>query len=176
MQPLHSSTIEHGAVHYPVEQSLIMPSIENELHSVHLLRPRIGKVMGPSTVNNAIPIQSAAKLPVFSVNNGVTDGNKTLHMMSSFNTGMRYKRKTNLKFSEGSVDAYEIFRSQFNIHHKMLGWDIQRAGIELYMNLDDLHTYDEFEHIFAYRDSNHQNRFKNETCTYCNKKGLLCKA
>ncbi len=35
---------------------------------------------------------------------------------------------------------------------------------------DDLHTYDKFEHIFTYRDGNHQNRFKDETCTYCNKK------
>ncbi len=36
---------------------------------------------------------------------------------------------------------------------------------------DDLHTYDEFEHIFTYKDGNRHNRFKDETCTYCNKKG-----
>ncbi len=36
---------------------------------------------------------------------------------------------------------------------------------------DDLHTYDEYEHIFTYRDGNRQNRFKDETCTYYNKKG-----
>ncbi len=36
---------------------------------------------------------------------------------------------------------------------------------------DDLITYGEFEQVFAFRNGNHQNRFKNETCTYCNKKG-----
>ncbi len=56
--------------------------------------------------------------------------------MGSFNTGKRSKRETNLKFSETSVELYENFRSQFNIHHKMLGWDTHRAGIELYMSLE----------------------------------------
>ncbi len=55
--------------------------------------------------------------------------------MASFTTGKRYNRETNLKFSEGTVEQYESFRSQFNIHHKMLGWDINRGGIELYMTL-----------------------------------------
>ncbi len=32
---------------------------------------------------------------------------------------------------------------------------------------------DEFEHILAYKDANHQNRFKDETCTYCNMKGHM---
>ncbi len=32
-------------------------------------------------------------------------------------------------------------------------------------------TYREFEQIFAFRDGNRQNQFKDETCTYCNKKG-----
>ncbi len=32
-------------------------------------------------------------------------------------------------------------------------------------------TYREFEQVFAFRDGNHQNQFKDETCTYCNKKG-----
>ncbi len=36
---------------------------------------------------------------------------------------------------------------------------------------DDLQSYCEFEKIFAFRDGNHQNRFKDETCSYCNKKG-----
>ncbi len=56
--------------------------------------------------------------------------------MSNFNTGKRYKRETSLKLSEGSVEQYESFRSQFNIHHKMLGWDTNRAGVELYMSLE----------------------------------------
>ncbi len=54
-----------------------------------------------------------------STNNGVTDGNKTLQTMSSFNIRKRNKRETSLKFSEGSVEPYESFWSQFNIHHKI---------------------------------------------------------
>ncbi len=56
--------------------------------------------------------------------------------MGSFITGKRYKRETNLKFSEGSVEQYKSFRSQFNIHRKMLGWDTNRARNELFMNLE----------------------------------------
>ncbi len=58
-------------------------------------------------------------IPVHSTNYGAMDGNKTLPMATSFDTRKRYKRETNLKFSEGTVDQYESFRSQFNIHHKM---------------------------------------------------------
>ncbi len=36
---------------------------------------------------------------------------------------------------------------------------------------DDPHTYSEFEQFFAFRYRNHQNKFKDETCTYCNRKG-----
>ncbi len=32
-------------------------------------------------------------------------------------------------------------------------------------------TYREFEQVFAFRDGNRQNRLKDKTCTYCNKKG-----
>ncbi len=32
-------------------------------------------------------------------------------------------------------------------------------------------TYGEFEQVFAFPDGNRQNRFKDETCTYCNEKG-----
>ncbi len=118
------------------DQNPIMTSREYGLNAVHLLRPATGNAMGPLMVNNAIPLQQAANLPVFSTNNGVTDGNKTFHMMGSFITGKRYKRETNLKLSEGSVELCESFRSQFNIHHKMLGWNTNRAGIELYMSLE----------------------------------------
>ncbi len=38
-------------------------------------------------------------------------------------------------------------------------------------NSDITDTYGEFEHVLAFNDCNHQNRFKDETCTYCNKKG-----
>ncbi len=36
---------------------------------------------------------------------------------------------------------------------------------------DIIDTYSEFEQVFAFRDGNRQNRFKDETYTYCNKKG-----
>ncbi len=87
-------------------------------------------------MNNVVPFQSAVQLPYHFVNNGGLEGNKTLQMTSCFNTGKKFMRDTNLKFSEGSLDTYQSFRSQINIHHKMLGWDTQRAGIELYMNLE----------------------------------------
>ncbi len=32
-------------------------------------------------------------------------------------------------------------------------------------------NYNKYVHIFTYKDSNRQNRFKDETSTYCNKKG-----
>ncbi len=32
-------------------------------------------------------------------------------------------------------------------------------------------TYREFEQVFVFQDGNRQNQFKDETCTYCNKKG-----
>ncbi len=77
----------------------------------------------------------AENIPAYSTNCGMMDCNKTLPTVVSFDTRKRYK-KTKLKFSEGTVDQYESFRSQFNIHHKMLDWDTKRAGIELYMNLE----------------------------------------
>ncbi len=42
---------------------------------------------------------------------------------------------------------------------------------------DETYNIDEFERILAYKDSNCQDRFKDETCTYYNKKGhteLVC--
>ncbi len=63
------------------------------------------------------------------------DGNKTCQTVANSNTGKRYKRKTDLKFSEGSLEEYESFKSQFIVHHKMLDWDTNRAGIELYVSL-----------------------------------------
>ncbi len=38
---------------------------------------------------------------------------------------------------------------------------------------DDSVTYGEFEQVFAFQNGNRQNRFKDETCTYCNKKGHI---
>ncbi len=56
--------------------------------------------------------------------------------MSSLGTGSRYKRDTTLKFSEGTVDQYKSFRTQFNITQEMLNWNLQKAGVELYMSLE----------------------------------------
>ncbi len=101
----------------------------------HLLIPsQTGNTCRPSSVIN-VSDQSVSKLPVNDFNNGL-DGNKTLHMMSSLNTGKRYKRETTLKLSEVSVETYESFRSQFNIHRKMLRWDDYRTAVELYMSLE----------------------------------------
>ncbi len=36
---------------------------------------------------------------------------------------------------------------------------------------DQLDCYSELQQILTFRDGNHQNKFKDETCTYCNKKG-----
>ncbi len=92
--------------------------------------------MAPFTVNHAAPAKMAVNIPAYSTNYGAIDGNKTLPTVASFDTRKRYKRETNLKFSEGTVDQYESFRSQFNIHHKMLDWHNKIAGIELYMSLE----------------------------------------
>ncbi len=80
--------------------------------------------------------QLAANIPDPSTRHGVMDGNITFPLWPSDNIGKRYKRETNLKFSEGTVEQYESFRSQFIIHHKMLGWSNDRAGMELYMSLE----------------------------------------
>ncbi len=71
-QSLHSTSMETESVRS------VTPSEEYGLNAVHLLRPMMGNAMAPSVVNNAIPIKQAADIPVFSTNNGVTDGNKTL--------------------------------------------------------------------------------------------------
>ncbi len=135
-QPLHSSAIETETVC----QSPIRSSEGYGLNAVHLLRPMTDIAITPSAVNYAMTVQQAVNLPVFSTNNGVIDCNKTFLPMGSFYTGKRYKRETNLKFSEGSVELYEDFTSQFNIHHIMFGWDTHRAEIELYMSLESKAT------------------------------------
>ncbi len=87
-------------------------------------------------MNHAVPAQVAGNIPVYSTNYGAMDCNKTFPSVVSLDTRKRYKRETNLKFSEGTVEQYESFESQFIIHHKMLDWDTKRAGIELYMSLE----------------------------------------
>ncbi len=129
-KPLHSLPMETGTAH----QNPIAPCDEYRLNGIHQLRMVMSIAITPSVVNNTIHVQQAADIPVASTNNGVINGNKTLETISGFNIGKRYKRETTLKFSDGSVECYESFKSQFNIHHKMLGWDTRRAGVELYMS------------------------------------------
>ncbi len=69
---------------------------------------------------------------------------------------------------------YDIIASQIEV----LGSSAETAGEKPLLSLQDKQTgsdqmdaYSELEQILAFRDGNHQNRFKDETCTYCNKKG-----
>ncbi len=36
---------------------------------------------------------------------------------------------------------------------------------------DEIYSIDRLKHILAYKDGECRNKFKDETCTYCNKKG-----
>ncbi len=104
------SELEHYLDQTPI--GLHQPT---ELQAGHLLSPsQTGNTGRPSSVIN-LPAQSVSKLPVNVINSGL-DGNKTLHMTSSLNTGKKFRRETILMFSESSIETYESFGSQFNIH------------------------------------------------------------
>ncbi len=133
-KPNHSSSI--GMASDSLNQVPVMTIGLNELQHIHQLRPETSVTMAPFTVSYTAPASMAANTPVSSTQHGVIDSNKTFQSVASFTTGKRYKRETNLKFSEDTVEQYESFRSQFNIHHNMLGWDTNRAGIELYKSLE----------------------------------------
>ncbi len=69
---------------------------------------------------------------------------------------------------------YDIIASQ----REVLGLSAQTAGEKPLLSLQDkqtgsdqMDTYSELEQILVFQDCNHQNRFKGETCMYCNKKG-----
>ncbi len=133
-KPKHSSSIATASDCF--NQVPAMTNGLNELQHIHQLGSETSVMAAPFTVNHTAPTQMAANIPVSSTHHGVIDGNKTFQSTANFTTGNRYKRETNLKFSEGTVELYESFRSQFNIHHKMLGWDTNRACIDLYMSLE----------------------------------------
>ncbi len=59
--------------------------------------------MAPIMVNHAAHEQLAANIPDPSTQYGTMDGNTTFPTVACDNTGRIYKRKTNLKFSEGTV-------------------------------------------------------------------------
>ncbi len=75
---------------------------------------------------------------------------------------------------------YDIIASQ----REVLGLSAQTAGEKPLLSLqfkqtgsDQMDAYSELEQILAFRDGNRQNRFKDETCTYCNNKGhteIIC--
>ena len=120
---------------------IFRPNINSEplsedyrIQSVHKLRPETEYTMNPPLVNQSYPVRMAANIPTASYNSVNAGSNKTLQPMSGI-SGKRYKRESSLKFSEGNVEVYESFRSQFCIQQKMLGWDNNKAGIELYMSL-----------------------------------------
>ncbi len=113
-QPNHSTPIVTRSDR--LSQNTVMTNGDNRLQQIHLLRSETSTAMAPLMVNHAAPAQQATHLPVYSTNYEAMDVNKAFQSAASFNTGKRYKRETNLKFSEGTVDQYESFRSQFNIH------------------------------------------------------------
>ncbi len=69
---------------------------------------------------------------------------------------------------------YDIISSQIEV----LGLSAQIVREKPLLSLQDKQTgsdqmdaYSELEQILTFRYSNRPNRFKDETCTYCNKKG-----
>ncbi len=73
------------------------------LQQTPLKRPVSCSMTAPITVSHTAHEQLAANIPDTSTRHGAMDGNKTFPTWASDNTGKRYKRETNLKFSEGSV-------------------------------------------------------------------------
>ncbi len=88
---------------------------ENILQQTHLQGPVMCLAMAPITVNHATHEQLAVNITDPCTQHGAMDGNKTFPSVAFDNSERRYKRETNLKFSEGTVEQYESFRS--HIHH-----------------------------------------------------------
>ncbi len=67
----------------------------------------------------------------------------------------------------------EIARKYDLIHSQMEASDISSAVIVQEKSVGGVETYitDDLKHILTYRDDHSQHRFKDESCTYCNKKG-----
>ncbi len=87
-----------------LNQNSVTTNYHFGLQQLHQPRPETSTSMAPFTVNHSALAQQAAKLPVYSTQYGAIDGNKSFQLVTSFNTGKRYKRETNLKFSEGTVE------------------------------------------------------------------------
>ncbi len=67
-------------------------------------RPLMCIAMALVMVNHAAHEQLAANISDPSTQHGAMDGNKTFPSVAFANTERRYKRETNLKFSEGTVE------------------------------------------------------------------------
>ncbi len=72
------------------------------------------------------------------------------------------------------ASKYDVIASQ----REVLGLSAQAVGEKPLLSLQDIQTgsnsmdaYSDLEQILAFHDGKCQNRFKDETCTYCNKKG-----
>ncbi len=130
--PLQSPSLETENDGY---RNSVTATGDSILQQTPLQRPVTCLAMAPVMVNHAAHEQLTANIPDASTQYGVMAGN-TFPSVDCDNTERRYKRETNLKFSKGTVEQYESFRRQFIIHHKMLHWSNDRAGIELYMSLE----------------------------------------
>ncbi len=130
---LQSPSLETENVGY---RNSVTATSDSILQQTPQQRPVMCLAKAPITVNHAAHEQLTANKPDPSTQYREMDCNKTFPSMACDNTGRRYKRETNLKFSESTVEQYESFKSQFIIHHKMLRWSNDRAGIELYMSLE----------------------------------------
>ncbi len=101
--PNHSSPMETEIDH--LSQNSVMTNSDLGLQQIHQLSPETSTLMAPFTLNQVAPSQVAANIPVYSTNYRIMDGNKTFPSAVSFNTGKRYKRETNLKFYEVTVES-----------------------------------------------------------------------
>ncbi len=140
--------------------------------SIHQLRPETSTAMAPFTVNHTARAQQAAKLPVYSMQYESVTCWFTLRsheIVAGYLdlTAAEITRKYDAIASQrealglpalGSIDKPLLSVQEKQVHEKQSG-------------NDDPVTYGEFEQVFAFRDSNLQNWFKDETCTYYNKKG-----
>ncbi len=113
-QPNHSSPMETESDR--LSHNSVTTNSDFGLQQIHQLRPETSVMMAPFMVNHTAPAPQVAKIPVYSTRSGAMYCSKTFQSVACFNTGKRYRRETNLKFSKGALEQYESFRSQFNIH------------------------------------------------------------
>ncbi len=99
--PRQSLSLEMEKVDYG---NSVTATGESILQQTPLQRHVSCSTTAPITESHAEHEQLAANIPDPSTPHGEMDGNKTFPSWASDNTEKRYKRETNLKFSEGSVE------------------------------------------------------------------------